>query len=583
MRLVLREYLSMLRESGELDVLLPDLLLAMGIDPLTRPGKGMRQYGVDVPAVGPDVAKEGAETLFLFTVKRGNITRSDWDTGPQSVRASLNEILDSYLQRYVRPEHENLPKKIVLVTGGELGQDVESDWTAYVKLNRERYPQYGQIEFAFWGGDALSGLLDRHLFDEFLVPESAQKQIRKTIALADQNEDEPRHYYEFVRELLFDRGLPTGTSAANQRKRRKGLTLLELTLHIVFRWSEEVGNLQPALLASERAVLLCWEWIIRNELTDCAATTDRFARLLDLHGEIGATFAEKLRPHSARRDSLSGYPGQQVEYPLRCFEVVGLLAVATCAFVYRSLREDEGGDQFDRAQDIAGILQGIIQNNPGAWTPTFDGHAIDIGLALLALEQAGPERVSAWWIEQLLLHSLTGARTRRNYPISTDSYEDLVARSVGEGRNFEELLSLSTLFPMLSEWVAWLDLDDLYAAFRTGAQEDLSDTDFQMWFPDAHTEELLYTQNAAQASGATLHSIQLPATTEKMRRHVQQVAERSDPWDFISCLRHGHTIVALIASRHYRCPLIPALWQDVTRAEADTNGSESEAAVEKSA
>jgi hypothetical protein len=59
MRLVLREYLSMLRESGELDVLLPDLLIAMKIDPLTRPGKGMRQYGVDVPAVGPDPTDGG--------------------------------------------------------------------------------------------------------------------------------------------------------------------------------------------------------------------------------------------------------------------------------------------------------------------------------------------------------------------------------------------------------------------------------------------------------------------------------------------------------------------------------------------
>lgn len=569
MRLVLREYLSMLRESGELDVLLPDLLLAMGIDPLTRPGKGMRQYGVDLPAIGPDAADGGEEKLFLFTVKRGNITRSDWDTGPQSVRASLNEILDSYLQRYVRPGHENLPKKIVLVTGGELGQDVEPDWTAYIKQIPQRYPHYGRIEFDFWGGDVLSGLLDQHLFDEFLVPESAQKQIRKTIALADQNEDEPRHYYEFVRELLFDRGLPTGTTAANQRERLKGLMLLELTLLIVFRWSEEVGNLRPAVLASERAVLLCWEWIVRKELTDCRATADRFARLLDLHSEIGATFAEKLRLHSTTRDSLSGYPGVQVEYPLRCFEVVGLLAIATCAFVYRSLREDgdQADERYDRARDIAGVLQGIIKNNPGAWTPTFDGHAIDIGLALLAVEQAGSEEFGAWWLERVSLHALHGARIGRTYPISTDSYEDLVARSAGEGKDFEELMNLSTLFPMLAEWIASLELDDLYAAFRNGIQEELPDTNLQMWFPDEQTEEVLYRQNAAQASGETLHSIQLPTTTEEMRRQMKEVVQRSDPWEVLSCLSHGHTIVALIASRHYRCPLIPALWQDVMREE----------------
>jgi hypothetical protein len=511
-------------------------------------------------------------------VKRGNVTRSDWDSGTQSVRSSLNEILDNYLLRYVRPEYEDLPKKVVLVTGGELGQDVESDWTAYIRANRDRYPQYGRIEFDFWGGDVLSGFLDQHLFDEFLVPESAQKQIRKTIALADQNEDEPRHYYEFVRELLFDRGLPTGTTAANRRARLKGLILLELTLHIVFRWSEEVGNIRPALLASERAVLLCWEWIVRKKLTDCVATTDRFARLLDLHSEIGATFAEKLRHHSKTRDSLCGYPGAEVEYPLRCFEVIGILGISICAFVYRSLRgeSDQSEECHARARDIAYVMQGIIENNPGSWTPTFDGHAIDIGVVLVATKQAGFEGFSAWWLDRLAHHALLAARIRRNYPISTDSYEDLVARSAGEGKDFDELMNLSTLFPVLAEWMALLELDELYATFRNGVRQDLSETDLQMWFPDEQSELVLYTQSAAQASGETLHSIQLPASTEEMRRQVKKVVERSDPWEFVSCLRHGHAIIALIASRHYRCPLIPAIWQDVLRdeeQEAVENGS----------
>ncbi len=48
MKLVIREYLSMLRESGELDALLPDLLLSMDIEPISKAQVGVRQYGVDV-------------------------------------------------------------------------------------------------------------------------------------------------------------------------------------------------------------------------------------------------------------------------------------------------------------------------------------------------------------------------------------------------------------------------------------------------------------------------------------------------------------------------------------------------------
>lgn len=568
MRLVLREYLSMLRESGELDVLLPDLLLAMGIEPLTRPSIGTRQYGVDVTAVGPDPTDGGREKLFLFTAKRGDITRSDWDTGKQAVRPSFNEILDVYLQTYVRPEHEDLPKKIVLVAGGELVQQVEPNWTAYIRQNRN-HPHHGELEFDFWGGDTLSGFLDQHLFDEYLVPESAQKQIRKTIALADQNEDEPRHYYQFVHDLLFERDLPTGTTAADTRARLKGLILLELSLHLVFRWSQEVGNLRPALLACERATLLFWEWIVRNNLTDREATRERFARILGLHNEVGWAFAEKLRLHSTTQDSLSRYPGGRVEYPIRCFEVVGLLALTTCGLVYQSLEldGDEADEVYARAQDTAEILEGIIRNNPGAWTPTFDGHAIDIGVGLLAVEFAGSNEFISWWLEKLALHVLHAVRIRRDYPISTDSYEDLAARSVGEGKEFDDLMNLSTLLPILAEWIAAHELEELYRTLGEGIQEDVSEADLQMWFPDEETEEVLYTQNAALASGATLHTIRLPATTEGMRQQIKDVTKRSDPWDFLSCLSQDQIVVTLIASRHYRTPLIPALWQDAIREE----------------
>src|SRR5262245_33440781 len=131
MKLILREYLSMLKESAELDVLLPDLLLAMGIQPLSRPARGSRQFGVDLPAFGVD-PEDGQRKLFLILVKQGDITRSTWDTGIQAVRPSLNEVLDSYLRTRVRPQHQTLPKKLILATGGEMRQDVEPDWTNYV-------------------------------------------------------------------------------------------------------------------------------------------------------------------------------------------------------------------------------------------------------------------------------------------------------------------------------------------------------------------------------------------------------------------------------------------------------------------
>ena len=107
MRLVLVEYLRMLRESGEFDILLPDLLLAMNIVPISKSQKGARQAGVDLAAVGPD--DSGVKTLWLFVLKRGDLARRDWDTAQQAVRQSLDEIKDVYLRSNVAPEHQRPP------------------------------------------------------------------------------------------------------------------------------------------------------------------------------------------------------------------------------------------------------------------------------------------------------------------------------------------------------------------------------------------------------------------------------------------------------------------------------------------
>ncbi len=43
MRLLLREYVSMLKESGELDALMPELLSSMALQPLSKPQQGGRR------------------------------------------------------------------------------------------------------------------------------------------------------------------------------------------------------------------------------------------------------------------------------------------------------------------------------------------------------------------------------------------------------------------------------------------------------------------------------------------------------------------------------------------------------------
>jgi len=153
MKLIIKEYISLLKESKELDSLIPELLLAMGHEVLSKPKIGHRQFGVDVASKGID--EDGKEKIFLFTIKQGNITRNDWDSNAQSIRPSLNDILDVYIPSKLLDKYSDLPKKIILATGGDMEQNVEENWKGYT----EGHKKENEIEFDFWGGDKLSLLI----------------------------------------------------------------------------------------------------------------------------------------------------------------------------------------------------------------------------------------------------------------------------------------------------------------------------------------------------------------------------------------------------------------------------------------
>jgi hypothetical protein len=555
----------MLKESRELDALLPDLLLAMGFDLLSRPGVGPRQFGVDLSATGID-PKDQTEKLFLLTVKEGNLTRSDWDSGKNAVRQSLNEIQDSYLRTRVRPEHEKLPKKIVLVTGGELKQDVEPDWVNYVHSHAGVHPKYGRIEFDFWGGDALTLLIDRFLLDEYLFPESTQKHLRKTIALADQNEDEPRYFYELIEEILFRSDLSKDKEKKSaKQQRQKAFHLLNLSLNIVFHWCQEANNLKPALLCAERTVLRAWDWIRQADLFSCKATFEEFLQIFFSYFNIANNYAIKIQPHCFVKDGFFGYGMvDELEYPLRTFEVIGtlgLLGISHWYFAQAYQDEENRGSHFEQAQAVAESLAALIQNNPSASSPRYDNHAIDISLGLLALTTTGHNDYAAKWIRAISIHIVRAYQLGKNFPIASDSYDQLIAMRFGQAPPKEKLMDLSTLLPILADWYAILDLTDEYQLFQESMAKVFPSTDFQLWYPDEQTDTYIYSRNAGYASGITVASLRLPKTLDELKVQIIRLREQQQSFRQLSCFTHGFPSLALMSSRHFRTPVIPAYWQ----------------------
>lgn len=572
MKLVLREYITMLKESGELDDLIPDLLLNMDIMPLSKAQVGPRQFGVDVSGVGPDPEGD-VETLYLITIKKGDVTRDNWDGSRQDIRPSLNEICDVYLQNRVSEEYADLPTKIILCSGGDMKQNVKPNWDGYVDKKTEP----GALEFEFWGADKLAGLLDDHFLDEYLFPESARKQIRKTIALADQNEGEPNYFHSFVEDTLFERETPAGDTAADQRERQRILRLLNLSTNIVYHWCREAHNLRPAVFCSERVLLRVWDWMRRNELSENGDTIEEYLRLFRTHSKILGAYSAKLQPNCYVQDGLfRAGPSDRIEYPLRTFGAIGIIAetILVQTFFLPGVQDEEVGEALlEQVSALGDALASLIENNPSAYTPLFDSHIIDITLAVLALRATGFEQEAEQWIGELGPRVVSAYHIGQNFPIWTDSFEDLVELNYGDSHPKAELTKISTLVPILAEWYGVFGMEEEYQSFRVGASEAFEHSNFQIWYPGESTDEELYRSNAGFQSGNTLHSISLPESLDDLCDQVDQAREKSSAPESISCMQQGFSVLALISSRHFRTPVIPHFWESrLLDGEAEIRG-----------
>jgi hypothetical protein len=555
MKLIIREYLSLLKESKEIDRMLPDLLLAMGIEPIIKAQIGVRQYGVDVAAVGPD--EDGVKKLFLFIIKQGNIGRSDWDSNNQSVRQSLDEIKDVYLGKHIRPEHTKLTKNIILCTGGDLKQELELNWNGYVSGNSVA----DKIEYAFWGGDKLAILIEKYIFNDQLLPVDLRANIRKTLALIADPDYDLNDYYSLLEKLLFHTGFDTKKTTSSKNKIKKTFRLIHLCLNIIFFWSKQEGNLKPALLAAERTILFLWDFLRRNKLINDKTFIGIFYEIFSTTINIYSEYFNKIQKHCYVQNGLSFYGRQFIQESLIIFEQIGIISLLGLIIIFDGhMRNDE--NSFKKSEIIKDAVKAIISNHMVARSPSFDSHAIDISIAIYLLANWGENKFISDWIRETIDHIAFSYRNlKRYFPIQSDSFDDLVALNISGSLKKETLMEMSTLIPILAQWSIVLGLEKDYQYIRESVSKIFPNCTLQIWYPDDDTEKYIYSENAALKSGAVEAPIELTDTVEEMKQKIKLVQKNTISPNSFSSIKKGFTVLPLISSRHFRTPFPPFYWQ----------------------
>jgi hypothetical protein len=551
MKLIISQYLASLKERNELDAILPDLLSQLGLNIISRPRQGTRQDGVDVAAVGS--LNGGSEKVYLFSIKSGDLTRVTWDGDSiQSLRPSINEILDSYIPNRIPKEHKNKEIVICLCFGGEIQEQVRNSVQGFIESNKRE-----NITFEEWNGDKLASHILSEFLQEDLLPEDARPLLRKSLALLNEPESSYQNFSQLIKRF-------SSTNFTKDKDRLKAIRQINICLWILFAWSRDAGNIESAYLASEISLLHGWE-IAKYHFIKKTKTAEEIQMalfsILHVHLQITTEFTNKnIIPHSIKKYALSVAVQSScaLDVNLKLFDVLGRLAMCGIWALWNKFTVDNSEviDELNRyIQSISNAIKQLIPNNPSLLLPIKDSQAIDISIALWFLSVDDNNHEFTYeWLSEIVDRASFSHQIQSQYPCNLNDYSELLEHPQRNNNAYHtDVTGGSILFPMIALWSAMFDCKDLYVKVQTIKEVHLKHCSFQFWYPDESSEEHFYLNS--NLHGGTLSHLCINSSMSEFLKEAFDECDHSPQFSSLSATKNGLFPITLIACRIYRLPI----------------------------
>ncbi|WP_274021854.1 hypothetical protein [Vibrio parahaemolyticus] len=554
MKLILKQYLASLKERKELDAVLPDLLSSMGMNVFISPTRGVKEYGVDIAAVGHVKAEE--EKVYLISVKSGNLTRDTWNGNTdQALRPSLDEIQDSFIPSRLPPEHRDKKIVICLCFGGDVNSGIRQEVSGYEKRNTR-----DNISFEEWNGDKLSEFIQKYLLKEKLLPSSCQALLRKSLALLEEPESSNKHFSQLVDEVL--------SNATDSDSVASAITRVNVCLWVLYSWCRDGGNLESAYLSSELALLLAWNKV-KDHYTGRNKSSKSFDSILDTYQQITDCYVDRcLIPYVEFKYALSHavHSPSSIDVNIKLFDVLGRLAVKG-HWILDSLSKNyvetppiagESEEQEKlrlRLREITRSINLLVVNNPMLLSPYKDSQAIDLGLALTLLSNNSElDDFVRSWLSEMVNRCIFCFGSNGMYPIVHNSYEKLLEhrnKDKADSNYKNKVTEASVLYPLLTVFCSLYKLDSVSQDLEKFATEKLAHSTLQYWYPNQHSEDAMYSNSDTHGSAST----DFPMNSSSALEHIKQECSEADSFKKMSAVTEGKAPLVLTACRCYRYPV----------------------------
>lgn len=554
MKLILKQYLASLKERAELDAVLPDLLSSMGLNVFISPTRGVKEYGVDIAAVGR--INGGEEKVYLFSVKSGNLTRETWNgNADQALRPSLDEIQDSFIPSRLPPQHRDKQIVICLCFGGDVNSGIRQEVSGYEQRNTKN-----NISFEEWNGDKLSEFIQGHLLKEELLPSSNQALLRKSLALLEEPDSSIKHFSQLLDSILLH--------ALDADSTMSCIIRVNICLWVLFAWCRDSENLESAYISSEQALLLSWDKA-KDYYTGRNKVSTAFDSMLDTYQQITDCYIDHcLIPHVEFKYALSHAVKSpcSIDVNIKLFDVLGRLSVKGL-WILDSLEKSydktppidgENGEQetlCSRLQTITKSIKQLIINNPILLSPYKDSQAIDIGLTLILLSNNSEhDNFVQSWLSEIVRRCIFSFQSNGMYPTIYNSYEKLLEhkkKDKSDDGYKHKATEASVLYPLLTIFCALYKLEPISQELEQFTNNELKHCTLQYWYPNQYSEQYMYSDDDSHGSSST----DFPTNGNTALEHIAQECKHSDSFREMSAVTKNKSPLLLTACRYYRYPV----------------------------
>ena len=481
MRLIIKEYISQLKEKDELDLLLLELLVQNGYVADNIPRTGNRQYGVDIQL-------HNEEEILLLVIKQGNIDRTTWDSCPNAVRQSLDEIKDAYMD--LLTEQEKKKKiKVVVATNGVKEESIRANWKGYVDHNKDWNGK--KVEIEFWGIDDIVKLIQLNYLNEHIFEQPLQSALRKALYFVEET-DYKKEYYEKIIQTLLAK-----ITTENNKGINKSLTCLHLSCEMICQYANNSGNSKIAINVSEYLLIQYWKFLFKKNYFGKKKWVEWLLKFCMDYEKWNDVYYQKI--HEVCIDPMLFPNYNVVENRIILYEIMGYLtAYATYLFVYKR----------EKALLVLNDVISLINNYPNMVYAPFDSN-IGIKLSLYRL-LAKYNRIDDIKIlledqSRILVNYYRG---QHKYPAPSDTFEEAINI---ESRNLVEEYKYSGFWGYTLLCIVSLDFESLYNEIKEFLKDDLEQVAKCIWFLRKNEEEIYYERCAMNLAG---EGVELPVEME---------------------------------------------------------------------